>query len=66
MQVCNFDPNQAFSHQSLSHGCKTKKRKFEDVKQILPHNGISSCTVTSDPDFVISCKRKFHNSQQHF
>ena len=56
MQISNFDPNQALSHQSLPHGYETKKGKFEVVKQILPHNYISSCIATSDPDFVISCK----------
>ena len=59
MQNSNFDRSQVFSHQSLPHGCETKKGKFEVVTQILPHNYILSCTVTSNPDFVISCKESF-------
>ena len=59
MQNSNFDRSKDFSHESLSCGYETKKRKFEVVKQILPHNDISSCTCTSDPEFVISCKESF-------
>ena len=59
MKISNFDPSQVFSHKKLPHGCEIKKRKFEVLKQILPHNDISSCTTTSDPEFVISCKESF-------
>ena len=59
MQISNFDPSQVFSHKKLPHGCEIKKRKFEVVKQNLPHNKISFCAATSDPEFVISCKESF-------
>ena len=59
MQISNFDPSKALSHESLPHGCETKKRKFEVVTQILPHNDSLSCITTSDPEFVISCKESF-------
>ena len=60
MQNNDFDCSQVFSHESLSHGCKTEKRKLEVVKQqILFHNNSSSRTTISDHEFVNLCKKSF-------
>ena len=60
MQNNDFDCSQVFSHESLSYGYETKKKKLEFLKQNLSHVlDSSSCTATSDPDFVISCRESF-------
>ena len=59
MQNNKFDRSQASSHESLSQSCEAKKRKLEDVKQILPNKKCSSRTATSNVYFVSSCKDSF-------
>ena len=56
MEVTSLNFKQVSPYGSLPNRCSTKERLTDDVKIKLLCNSGSSCTSTSSPNYVMSCK----------